>query len=241
MKQIIKWLKYLLYPPHCAVCGELLPMKRWKGYLCGECEKQLPFYPRERCPHCGGETDTAGFCDPCLKSFAFSSACAAFPYASIRKSIHLYKYRGGRELGEGLGTLMAEYLLTFHEELLIKTDIMIGVPLHPKKEKQRGFNQTHILCRKIAEKTDLFFLETGLYRKRHTTPQSLLSPEERKGNLKGAFGVNMDLSGKRILLIDDIFTSGTTCNECAKALYRAGAKEVFVFCLAAAGSNPAEG
>ncbi len=241
MKKALNWIKHILYPPHCAVCGELLPMKRWKGFLCGECEKELPFYPAERCPHCGGETNTAGFCDYCLKPFAFTAACAAFPYASIRKSIHLYKYRGGKEIGNGLGELMADYLLRYHEELLTKTDRILGVPLHPKKEKQRGFDQTRILCEKITEKTDLLFQEKGLYRKRHTIAQSLLSPEERKENLKDAFGTDSDFSGKRILLIDDIITSGTTCNECAKVLYRAGAAEVFVFCLAAAGSKPVDG
>ena len=114
---------------------------------------------------------------------------------------------------------------------------MVSVPLHAKKEKYRGFNQTHILCGKISEKTGLVFQKEGLERKRETIAQSELTPEERKENLKDAFQATGIFSGKRILLVDDIFTTGTTCNECAKALYRAGAREVRVFCLAAAEGN----
>lgn len=241
MNRRIRRLKDLLYPPHCVVCGELLPMKAWEGFLCEACEKHIPFCPEEVCPRCGGKTDTAGFCDWCRKPFAFSAVCAAFPYAAIRKSIHLYKYHGGKEMGDGLGNLMADYLLRCHEELLVKTDVIAGVPLHPEKEKQRGFNQTYILCERIAERTDLIFQKKALSRTRDTKPQSLLLPQERKENLRDAFVAEMDFSGKRVLLVDDIFTSGTTCRECAKAFYRAGAAEVFVFCLAAAGAKNADG
>ena len=237
MKYNFHWLKHILYPPHCAICGDILKTNRWKESLCTSCEKEIPFFPAEICPHCGGKTDTAGFCDFCLQSFTFESACASFPYEILRESIHLYKYKNGYDLGHTFGRLMAEYLLTFHEELLVKTDVILAVPLHPKKEKQRGFNQTHLLGMGLSEKTGLPFQETGLIRTRNTVAQSLLSPVERKNNLKDAFQTTEDFTGKRILLLDDIFTTGTTCNECAKVLYRAGAKEVSVFCLAAAGQT----
>lgn len=237
----IKWLKYILYPPHCAVCGEILPMRAWRGaLLCGECEKRLPFLPQERCPHCGGKTE-AGLCAVCRKEFAFRRGYAAFPYAAMRKSIHLYKFQGGKELGDALGRLMAQYLLTCHPHLPQEMDLILGVPLHPKKEKKRGFDQTRILCERLSAEIGLPYLPDGLYRKRHTAPQSLLSPREKKENLRDAFGTERDFSGKRILLVDDIFTSGTTCNECAKVLLRAGAAEVCVFCLAAAGHRNAAG
>jgi len=231
----MKKLLDLFFPPRCAVCGEVLAIEERVGFLCKECNRNIPYFPKEKCPHCGGETDNAGFCDFCVKSFAFDSACAAFPYEEVRKAIHLFKYNGDKTIGYGLGELMAEYLLKYHEELLVKTDVMVSVPLHPKKEAFRGFNQTHILCEKITEKTGLIFERRGLERKRETIAQSELNPEERKRNLKDAFGVKMDFTGKRVLLVDDIFTTGTTCNECAKELYRAGAKEVMVFALSAAG------
>ena len=81
----------LIFPPRCAVCGEVLTQKeKGDGFLCEKCVKHIPYIPKNICPHCGGETDTAGFCDFCVKSFAFESACAAFPYEAVRKSIHLF-------------------------------------------------------------------------------------------------------------------------------------------------------
>lgn len=226
----------LIFPPRCALCGEVLTMEERKGFLCKKCEGHIPFIPKNICPHCGGETESAGFCDVCLRSFAFQTACAAFPYEAVRRVLHLFKYDGGKKLGEGLSNLMAEYLLQYHEELLMVTDVILSVPLHPKKEKRRGFNQTHILCEKIAAKTGLVFCREGLCRKRNTVAQSTLnSPEERRHNLRDAFEATKNFTGKRVLLVDDIFTTGSTCNECAKTLFRAGAKEVHVFCLSAAG------
>ena len=230
----MKKLLDLLFPPRCAVCGEVLAVEEREGFLCKNCRK-VPYFTVEACPHCGEKTKTGGFCDFCLKHFAFDSACVAFSYETVRKAIHLFKYDGDKTIGYGLGELMAEYLLKYHEELLVKTDVLVSVPLHPKKEKYRGFNQTHILCEKISEKTGLVFERRVLERKRETVAQSELNPEERKVNLKDAFGVTGDVAGKRVLLVDDIFTTGTTCNECAKELYRAGAKEVMVVALSAAG------
>lgn len=227
----------LIFPPRCAVCREVLTLKERQGFLCETCAVDIPYINAEKCPHCGGKTETTGFCEVCLKPFAFESACAAFPYEKVRDTIHLFKYDGGIQIGEGLGELMAEYLVKYHEELLVKTDVMVSVPLHPKKEKRRGFNQTHILCKKISEKTGLIFQKSGLVRKRDTVAQSTLNPEERKRNLEDAFAVTEDFAGKRVLLVDDIFTTGTTCNECARELYRAGAKEVMVFSLSAAGTE----
>ena len=231
----MKKLLDLFFPPRCAVCGEVLDIIERKGFLCKDCAADIPYFPKEKCPHCGGETDNGGFCESCLKQFAFESVCSAFSYEMVRTAIHLYKYDGGKDIGRGLGELMADYLLKYHEELLVQTDIILSVPLHKKKEKQRGFNQTHILCEMISEKTGLPFQKEGLERKRETIAQSTLTPEERKTNLKDAFMVTADFSGKRVLLVDDIFTTGTTCNECAKELYRSGASAVRVFTLSAAG------
>jgi len=233
----MKKLLDLIFPPRCAVCGELLTWEERRGFLCGKCERDIPYFPKGKCPHCGGETETAGFCEHCLKGFSFDSACAAFPYEEVRTAIHLFKYDGDKSIGCGLGELMAEYLMEYHEELLVKTDVMVSVPLHEKKERYRGFNQTHILCEKISEKTGLIFEKQALGRKRETIAQSELNPEERKMNLKDAFAAKKDFAGKRVLLVDDIFTTGVTCQECAAAIYRGGAEAVMVFALSAAGTK----
>ena len=227
----------IFFLPHCAVCMEVLSLEERNGFLCAECRKELPCFPKGECPHCGGETKNHGFCELCLKEFAFSDACAVFSYEMVRDAIHFFKYDGDQTIGHGLGELMAEYLLKKQQELLEKADVMVSVPLHPRKEKFRGFNQTHILCEKISEKTGLPFEKDALERKRETIAQSELNPEERKVNLKDAFSAKKDFTGKTVLLVDDIFTTGTTCNECAKELYRAGAREVLVFSLSAAGTK----
>ena len=164
------------------------------------------------------------------------SACAAFPYETVRRAIHLFKYDGGKKIGEGLGQLLADYMGKYHAAILAKTDFVLSVPLHPKKEKKRGFNQTHILCEQLSARTGLPFRRDILVRKRETAAQSTLdSSKQRRQNLKNAFAVTEDLTGKQVLLVDDIFTTGATCNECAKELYRAGAQKVFICCLSAAG------
>lgn len=237
MKNLKNLLLDTVFPPRCAVCGGILKMEEREGFLCTDCRKDIPYFPQEICPHCGGETDNGGFCDSCVRHLPFHSVCGVFPYERVRDAIHLFKYDGDKTIGSGLGELMAAYLLENHEELLVKTDVMVSVPLHPRKEKFRGFNQTHILCEKISEKTGLVFWKKELERKRETIAQSELTPEERKANLKDAFQATGDFTGKRVLLVDDIFTTGTTCKECAKELYRAGAKEVIVFVLSVAGTE----
>lgn len=234
MRRLMGWAADLLFPPRCALCGEVLAVKDCAEGFCKACREEIPFFPEDKCPRCGGKTDTGGFCEACLRPFAFESACAAFPYERVRTAIHLFKYRGGKGFGEGLGRLAAEYLRRAHTELLSEVDVMIPVPLHSKKERRRGFNQTILLCRAVSAETALPLCERGLLRRKDTTPQSRLSPAERKENLRGVFVVNADVAGKRVLLVDDIFTSGATCGECARALYRAGAESVRVFCIAAA-------
>ena len=226
-----------LFPPRCSVCGELLLLEERDGFLCRLCREDTPFFSKGTCPHCGGETEVEGFCASCLQSFSFDFACAAFPYETVRTAIHLFKYDGDKTIGYGLGEMMAEYLLEYQKELPAKVDVMVAVPLHPKKEKFRGFNQTRILCEKISDRTGLLFQKDALVRKRETIAQSELNHEERKVNLMDAFSASADFTGKTVLLVDDIFTTGTTCNECARELYRAGAKEVFVFALTAAGAE----
>lgn len=234
MREMLETAARLLFPPRCAVCTGALAIAEWEDGLCGGCKESLPFLPAGECPRCGGRSETGGLCGDCLRAFAFASACAAFPYGAVRDAIHLFKYRGGKAFGSGLGRLMAAYLAERHGVLLAGTDALVPVPLHPKKEARRGFNQAALLCRAVSEETGLPLREDILRRERETAAQSLLSVGERKENLRGAFKAGAEAAGKRLLLVDDIFTTGTTCNECAKALYRAGAAEVSVFCLSLA-------
>ena len=175
-----EWLLELIFPPRCAVCTKVLDMEERREILCHDCAEQLPYVPKGICPHCGGVTETAGFCDFCLKEFAFESACAAFPYETVRRAIHLFKYDGGKKIGEGLGQLLADYMGKYHEAILAKTDFVLSVPLHPKKEKKRGFNQTHILCEQLSARTGLPFRRDIPVRKRETAAQSTLDSSKQR-------------------------------------------------------------
>lgn len=223
----------LLFPPRCAVCGELLTLAERE--LCAACAEHIPYLSGDTCPHCGGRSADGGICSYCMKSYAFERAYAAFSYALLRRTIHLFKYSGSIPLGRVMGDLLADYVLQFYPQLLQEVDVMLAVPLHAERQRQRGFNQTHILCERLAARTGLSFSESGLERKRDTVAQSFLSVQERRQNVRDAFRATADFSEKRVLLVDDIFTTGTTCQECARELYRAGAAEVIVLCLSAAG------
>lgn len=140
-----------------------------------------------------------------------------------------FKFQNDSYSGEVLAGLMAEFAKK--ESLdLDWVDVMTAVPLHPIKRRERGFNQVDILCKRLSKDLGVTYQEEVLRRTRHTTPQSRLSINERRQNIKDAF-VAKDCEGMHILLVDDIFTTGSTANACAKALYRAGAKEVRVLCL----------
>lgn len=125
----------LIFPPRCAVCTEVLDMEERRGILCHDCAEQLPYVPKGICPHCGGVTETAGFCDFCLKEFAFESACAAFPYETVRRAIHLFKYDGGKKIGDGLGQLLADYMEKYHEAILAKTDLCFPFPCTRRRKR----------------------------------------------------------------------------------------------------------
>ena len=235
MKGILKTAEHLLFPPRCAVCTEVLPVKEWDALLCGTCREKTPFVPADRCMGCGMETKRAGLCADCIRRFPFSDCMAAFPYGEVRSAIRLFKYEGVKSFGGRLGSLMGDFLLLNRPEWAERADGILPIPLHPKKLKRRGFNQAELLACAISEKTGIPLFSDLLERKEDTVPQSTLSVEERKKNLKDGFRLTGEVAGKTILLVDDIFTTGTTCGECARTLLRGGAKEVFVYCLSSAG------
>jgi ComF family protein len=148
--------------------------------------------------------------------------------------VHKFKYGRKVSLGKPLGRLMARGCEEFLSAL--RADLIVPVPLHPKRLRWRGFNQSVLLARQVsrayATPMDLFVLA----RCRETPPQTQLSEEERRKNMRGAFAVNArtSIKEKTILLVDDVYTSGATVNECSRALRRAGAKGVYVLTLARA-------
>lgn len=231
MKSFIQGFLNVLYPPYCVICGELLPLEDWGKGLCERCRVNTPFLSGNRCKYCGKELQIGDVCHSCLEHRpVFDCGISAFDYGLLRDGIARFKFDGAKGDGTIFGRLMAEFLCSNHQDWVEEIDFMTGVPLHIHKEKERGFNQADILCKSISETASIPYEKNILTRTKATTPQSKLSARERHENLKNVFEAK-DCTDKQVLLVDDIFTTGATLNECSRALYRAGAKKVMVFCL----------
>jgi len=220
----------LLYPPACALCGG---KTRAGEYLCDECEAKAPRIVAPFCQQCSGPFDGAisgAFtCANCAhRKIYFDAAVAVYRGRGIvRQIIHTFKY--DRQVH--LRHLVARWLCAaFDDDRLSgrQFDIVVPVPLHPTRQRERGFNQARLLA-------DLLSLRISipcrplLKRIRYTTTQTALDRAERMENLHNAFRLrkNANVRGLRVLLIDDVLTTGSTLSECARVLKRAGAVSVY--------------
>lgn len=177
-------------------------------FLCGACRKKLPH---------------------------FKKATAVGVYeGTLSEAIHLLKYQKKQAMAKHLNTIITDALL----QRLTDNDIIIPVPLHKRRLNERGFNQSLLIAHYISNRFSIPLCIDGLQRVRWTRPQIELTRDERLRNVKGAFAVKdkMTFNGKRCILVDDVYTTGATVNECAKALKKAGAKEVNVFTIARVGA-----
>ncbi len=226
----------LIYPPRCLVCE-----RHGRPPLCGECAAHFVPVPEPVCAVCGRPVEPEAPCRLCAGppagGWGFSSARAAAIYQGpLRHAIHRFKYGCSESLGEPLGAFLANRLAA--DGLLAHpVDVALPVPIHPARERQRGFNQALLLAAPVAAMLGVP-LETGaLVRVRKTPPQVGLSPDARRRNLRDAFAVPgpARVAGRRVLLVDDVFTTGATVCACAQALKAAGAPAVHVVTLAEGG------
>lgn len=224
----------LFYPLHCAGCRKPLDPLNDSG-ACSFCEAKIQPNPEPYCMKCGRPMPVSGdICDECRKSdFYFSMARSACLYEGILKElIHLFKYRGKITLSKIFSRRMAE-LLKSNAYIIDGIDLVTSVPMHRKQVMDRDFNHANVLAARIAKKAGIRFADT-LEKHRATRRQNELSREERLSNLAEAFRVRKDasLGGLRLLLVDDVMTTGSTCSVCAKALLDAGCAEVRCLTLA---------
>ena len=150
------------------------------------------------------------------------------------EAIHLLKYRKKTSLSRPLSALARETFLQFWDINTI--DLLVSVPLHVKRLRERGFNQAHLLMKRWAKQDGIPLDSLTLSRGRWTEPQTTLSRAERRKNIKGAFSVRNPkrIKSRKVLLVDDVYTTGATVNECARVLMKAGAEFVDVLTLARA-------
>ena len=165
------------------------------------------------------------------KYFKMARALGAFE-GSLQTAIHRWKYEGKTHLTPFFAEWMAEGLNRYWE--VNSLDLLIPVPLHPQRLRERGFNQALLLAKELSRRTGIPYFKTILKKKKPTLPQVNLSGVEREKGLRGAFHVveKEALLGKSVLLVDDVYTTGATVNECSKVLVKGGAGRVDVLTLA---------
>ena len=222
-EQYVSALADLFFPQRCVGCE-----RRASDLLCRNCFEALPHVGRPVCARCGMPTAFETFvCDACKGvDFGFESARAPLRYEGVGEEVvHALKYRGYTRVVERLAAPLMLGVLDPGERF----DAVVPVPLHRSRLRRRGFNQAELLARSVAGKINAPVSDT-LQVVRRTRDQVELSAAERRANVEGAFAVRERVRG-RILLVDDVFTTGATTSECAGTLLRGGAEEVHAVSL----------
>jgi ComF family protein len=233
--------KDISFPPVCLVCNTGLGggvSGRQPISLCADCLTQVVFLREPLCRLCGktfpGAAGNNHLCGRCLRhGWHFHGARSVIQYQGVLADvIRSFKYGENRT---ALSTFAALKENLPHLQALEGSDLILPVPLHPERLRQRGFNQALVLAKTFFPEQHAIINTTALKRTRRTAPQTGLSGAARRKNIKGAFAAKGDkVAGRKILLIDDVFTTGTTVDECARVLRKAGAREVQVLTLARA-------
>ncbi len=234
----------IVYPPRCHVCGDFLgkdDSDNRSTFFCRACFADFTQIASPLCPICCTPfiSDRQGDhpCEDCLRKRPFFEAiCARYLYkGAIMEAIYQFKYGEKSFLADSLGPLLSQ----FAEGLVEKSEnlLTMPVPLHPKRLRERGFNQSLLLARHVAGRLDTEVDFLSLRRVRYTLPQTGLGKEGRRKNVRAAFRVeNPDaVKGMTVLLVDDVATTGNTLNECARVLTRSGCENVLCLVLARAG------
>jgi len=229
LDNIPKVFDKLMAPFLCPICSSgFLPVESPKCSRCG-----MMFKSRQ------GEDHLCGECLDSPKRFQMARSAGIYK-DTMMAVIHCFKYKGKTQLSRPLGTLLFAAFVSFWDKMNI--DLIVPVPLHSKKLRMRGFNPSFLLVKDwvgIAKFLNVRLPDIPvdidvLTRRRWTEPQTGLRRKERLANIKNAFNINNDskIAGKRILLVDDVYTTGATVNECSKVLLKGGAGRVDVLTLA---------
>lgn len=210
---VVRLVLDLLYPPRCPFCGNVL--ETWEEGMCRRCQTNLSWMQAD-----GKRVE---FCEKCLSPLWYQDG--------VRRGMHSYKFRGGRDHASLFGLLMAQCLTDRWGEPM---DCVTWVPLSARGLKRRGYDQCQLLAQQVGQRMELEVVPT-LVKVRDTKRQSsITSPSTRRANVSGAYALQegADVAGKHIVLVDDVATSGATLEECAACLRMGGAEKVVALTLA---------
>ncbi|PLX72764.1 MAG: DNA utilization protein GntX [Desulfuromonas sp.] len=225
----------LFLPAACPWCNRLLPGDRAPDDICPTCQQGVQPLPSSHCPCCAQphatRSATRHYCENCLRrpphfSKVYAVGCHI---GTLKETIHRFKYRDNPGLSSSLGKLMIAELTTNLGHF--RPDLVIPTPLHPRRLRQRGYQQALELAKPVAKHLHTPLEIHLLQRIKTTPPQQGQNAADRQGNLHKAFASNRVLSGEQILLIDDVMTTATTARECSKTLKEHGAGEIHVAVL----------
>lgn len=217
----------LLFPPTCGGCES--EGERW----CDECQSHVEIIKPPVCDYCGDSINSPGICSNCQTNRPLFSAIRSWAFfeGPVREALHKLKYK--RDVS--LGIVLASPLINCVQRLDWEIDLVVPVPLGVARLKDRGYNQAALLARPLAMGVRLDYSPHAMERRRETRSQVGLSIIERRENVKGAFqALTKKVSGRRVLVVDDVATSGATLDACAEALLEANAWKVFGLTLARA-------
>lgn len=233
MRQFVRRLLDWIYPRRCAFCDDLL--RAQERYLCRVCRVHMPSPIGEpRCKKCGKPVDSREreYCHDCSSHpQQYDSGIGLFLYQGpLKESLMKLKFHGRKEYGEFLGKLMARYGEEFIRR--VQPEVIFSVPIHQRKRSVRGYNQAEMLAREVSSGLSIPLRTDLVLRKKFTKAQKELNRQERKKNLKQAFYVS-EQAGKyeKVLIVDDIYTTGSTINAIAEKLKQQGVKEVYFLTL----------
>jgi ComF family protein len=236
-RELLSAIGDIIFPPQCLACAEIMDPQA-RSVFCSSCLTKIRFISGSICPVCGiaffdspAENHICGNCLTATPHFTEARAVASFETV-IMDTIHKFKYGRNIVIGDGLGSFMAGY--PFPDFDFSEYSMIIPVPLHIKKLRERRFNQSLLLARALGKKHKIPVNFSLLKRHKFTLTQTGFNKDEREKNIKRAFTITDEekIAGKNIILVDDVYTTGATVNECSKILKKGGAKDIAVLTLA---------
>ncbi len=227
----VRFAVQLLFPLRCPMCDEIVTPFGEK--ICPACRWKRRLLTGSYCMKCGKKVEEQReFCGDCrTRKHEFVRGRALYEYESVTGSLYRFKYGGRQEYADFYGEELAFYLGDFVRS--IRPDALIPIPIHPDRLRRRGYNQAVLLARSLGHRVNVPVLENYLLRVRNTVPLKRLNPQERQNNLKKAFNIREnDVKLNTVILVDDIFTTGSTVDEAARTLSAAGVQRVYFVALA---------
>ncbi len=233
MTDLIKKISEVLYPPRCPACDKLLSYSERQPGFCAYCRDEICYVSEPICKYCGKpiRDEISDSCADCAKrKHHFEQGRAVYVYdGPTKEAMYRFKYSNRRRYAD----IFAADACRMYEPWIRhnRIDLIVPIPMNRKKERRRGYNQAAVLAKELGRRLDLPVEIRAVERSEDTTPQKELSVSERRENLKNAFNIGKSVvKSKRILLIDDIYTTGSTMDAVSGTLLASGADKVYGLC-----------